>query len=264
MTTGRTIAPATPWLREDLDYEALADDRKANIDIVRSAYASVQAPLAYLTMPVTTGRRYYQAMDRHGVRTLVDLERAKPGALRDDVILPNVDESVALGRAIAARTGHVVVVPGVFEARKQRWTQAEYMVLWLRLITRDVECVHLSPDWEFSNGGAVEYARATLVRHGQAPGRDRPMAVVDHRGHDVPLDMGVGMLMAAANDLERDYHDASVLRREAGRLAGFAAMLAYGDRHEYAHATRFSPLPSLMPVVRTVHSARVRVGFDMR
>ena len=264
MTTGQITSPTTPWLREELDYDALPQERRDNIDIVRSAYASVQAPLAYLTMPVTTGRRYYEAMDRHGVRTLADLEAAKPGALRDEVILPNIEESVLLGRAIAARTGHVVIVPGVFEARKQRWSQAEYMVLWLRLITRDVETVHLSPHWEYSNGGAVEYARATLARHGQVPGRDRPMAVVDHHGDDVPLDVGVAMLMEAANELERDHHDASVLRREAGRLAGMAAMLAYGDRHEYAHATKFSPLPHLMPVMRQVHSARVTVAFDLR
>ncbi len=263
MTNDQT-APCTPWLREELDYEALPQERKDNIDIVRSAYASVQAPLDYLTMPVTTGRRYYEAMDRHGVRTLADLEAAKPGALREEVILPNIEESVLLGRAIGVRTGHVVVVPGVFEAHRQRWSQAEYMVLWLRLITHDVETVHLSPHWEYSNGGAVEYARAILARHGQVPGCDRPMAVVDHHGDDVPLDMGVAMLMEAADELERDYYDASVLRREVGRLAGMAAMLAYGDRHEYAHATRFSPLPHLMLVVRQVYDARVPVAFDLR
>ncbi len=253
-----------PWLREEIDYEALPPERRDNIDVVASAYASVQAPLSYLTMPVTTGRRYYEVLDRHGVATLADLEARRPGALRDEVILPNVEESVALGRAIAARTGQVVIVPGVFEARRQRWSQAEYMVLWLRLITRDVACVHLSPDWEYSNGGAVEYARATLVRHGRAPGRETAMAVVDHEGRDVPLDAGVRALVAAARDLTRRGHDASVLTREAGRLGGFAAMLAYGDRHEWSDATRFSPLPDCLATVRSAMGAGVTLAFDMR
>lgn len=246
-----------PMVREEIDYEALPQERRDNLDVVASAYASVRAPLAYLTMPVTTGRRYYEVLDRHGVLDVAALEAASPGALRDEVILPNVAESVALGEAIAARTGTVVVVPGVFEARRQRWSQVEYMCLWLRLITRDVVALHLSPDWAYSNGGAVEYARATLVRHGALPGREAPMSVLDHEGGDVPLDVGVVALLAAAADLASRGHDASVLRREAGRLAGFAAMLAHDDRHAWAHATRHAPLPDCMAVARLAVAAGV-------
>ena len=158
--------------REDIDFAGMAPDRQANVEIVSSAYASIPGHKAYLTMPVTTGRRYYEVLDRHGVRTVAELEAGRPGALRDEVILPNIEEANALAERVLGRTALPLVVPGVFEARKQRWGQEEYMCLWMRLITGRVREVHLSDGWEYSNGGAAEFARAILIRHRALEGRD--------------------------------------------------------------------------------------------
>lgn len=124
------------WTREEQWFQAMPPERQANIEIVSSAYASLFADKAYFTMPVTTGRRYYDVLDRYGVKSVDELERIRPGALREEIILPNIEEGKNFASKI--REDHeldAIVVPGVFEARKQRWSQEEYMVLWLRFIT---------------------------------------------------------------------------------------------------------------------------------
>lgn len=224
-------------LKEEADFARMPPERQANIEIVSSAYASVLGARSYLTMPVTTGRRFYEVLDRHGARDLAALESARPGALREEVILPNLAEADALAAAILGRAGFPLVVPGVFEARKQRWGQEEYMVLWMRLITGSVREVHLSPGWAYSNGCAAEYARAILIRHRAVEGREAPMAVLDEAGAPVPLHRGAGLLRDAILDLRRRGHPTEGLSRELGRIAGFAMLLAHEDRHGWARHT---------------------------
>jgi hypothetical protein len=226
-----------PWIKEEADFAGLAPERQANIEIVSSAYASMLAGKAYLTMPVTTGRRFYEVLEAHGAADLDALLKASPDVLREEIILPNIAESVALAERVAARIGLPLVVPGVFEARRQRWSQDEYMCLWMRLITGSVREVHLCDVWEYSNGGAAEYARAILIRHRCLPDRDAPMSVFDAAGEPVAIERGAGLLSSAIADLGRRGFGTAPLRRELSRLAGLAAMLAHSDRHGYAELT---------------------------
>ena len=236
MTATAAKPVPTPWTKEERDFAAFPPDRQANIEIVSSAYASMLSASgrAYLTMPVTSGRRYYEVLERHGATGIDGLLKAAPDALREEIILPNIAESVALAEAVAARIGIPLVVPGVFEARRQRWTQDEYMCLWMRLITGSVGEVHLCDGWEYSNGGAAEFARATLVRHACLPGREARMDVYDHLGRSVAIEEGCERLAAASSDLRRRGFATEALDRELSRLSGFAAMVAHGDRHEWS------------------------------
>ena len=168
--------------REERLFDALPDDRRANIEVVVSAYDSVLAGKAYLTMPVTTGRRFYDVLDHYGVRTIDDLERRRPGALRDEIILPNLEEANRFAAALV--TGAPLVVPGVFEARRQRWGQDEYMILWLRVITGSVTELWLSDGWEYLTGGAMEFCRAMMIDFRFVEGRrpDRSVRPPRRRG----------------------------------------------------------------------------------
>ncbi len=247
MTATAAQPVPTPWTKEERDFASFPPDRQANIEIVSSAYASMLSASgrAYLTMPVTSGRRFYEVLEAHGASTLDELLKVSPDALREEIILPNIAESVALAETVAARIGIPLVVPGVFEARRQRWTQDEYMCLWMRLITGSVSQVHLCDGWEFSNGGAAEFARAILIRHRCLPGRDEPMAVLDARGEAVGIEDGAELLSRAVRDLRARGFPTAPLGRELARLGGFAAMVAHGDRHEWgfhaAHAGGFDP-----------------------
>jgi len=246
-------------LREELDFLALPPERQANVDVVASAYASMLGDKAYLTMPVTTGRLLYDVLDAYGVKSIAELESFRPGALREEIILPNIEGSLNHAKAVASRTGLPLVVPGVFEARKQRWTQVEYMVLWLRFITTSVAELHLCRDWEYSNGGAIEFTRAILIRHRCVESRDGPMRVYDHAGDQVDIVQGAARLRAAITDLKRRGHDVSVLVRELGRIGGFAASLAFGDSRQYRfHTSIAGPINEI-----SVIADAMAVGADL-
>ena len=219
------------WKREEKIFEGLPSERQANIEIVSSAYASMFAEKAYLTMPVTTGKRYYDTLDRYGVKTIDELERKRPGALHGEIIEPNIEEGKALASLIQKDNNLAIVVPGVFEARRQKWSQEEYMVLWLRLITSSVLAVYLSDGWEYSNGGAMEYIRALAIADSPFLGRfERPpgFAIYDHRKNRITEVEAAQKLAGAAIDLDRRGYNTSILRDELALLGGISCEM--GDR----------------------------------
>jgi len=214
------------WKREGLDEEkAFKDlplDRQANIEIVSSAYTSVFCEKAYLTMPVTTGKRFYDILDRFGVKTIDELEKKMPGALREEIILPNTEEGRVLANRIQPQISHAVICPGVFEGRKQKWSQEEYMILWLRLITSSASSVYLSDGWEYSNGGARELVRSLAIHYGIVGGRGlfNDFRVYDHLGNEVEVIGAAWKLASAIKDLDKRGFDTNVLRRELASVAG--------------------------------------------
>jgi hypothetical protein len=108
--------------RRDLMLKGLPEDRLTNIEIVSSAYASVIGNKAYLTMPITTGERYYKVLDRYHVRDVETLEWLWPGALLEEIILPNLEEGKIFAQKLAPEIDAMLICPGIFEARKQHWT----------------------------------------------------------------------------------------------------------------------------------------------
>jgi hypothetical protein len=220
--------------REEQWFQDLSSDRQANIEIVSSAYASVFADKAYLTMPVTTGRRYYDVLDRYGVKTVAELEQKLPGALRNEIILPNIEEGMILAAKIQCEQNEdALVVPGVFEARKQRWSQEEYMVLWLRFITDSAQSLYLTEGWEYSNGGAIEFTRALAKQYrfvGTLTHFDswsiRAMVIYDHAGNEVEVVGAAAKLVEAICDLTTRGFDTATLRRELGLIGGLTWYMA--------------------------------------
>lgn len=225
------------WTREEEAFKNLPPERQANIEIVSSAYASVFAQKAYLTMPVTTGKRYYDVLDRYGVKSVEELEQKRPGALREEIIIPNIEE----GKALAARIRQdneidALVVSGIFEARKQRWTQEEYMVLWLRFITSSASAVYLSDGWAYSNGGAIEFVRALAKSYrlvGEAAqnfDHSRPtIEIYNHRGERVDFYEGAIRLYEAIRDLQQRGYGSDVLRDEFALLEGILWHVFHSD-----------------------------------
>ena len=248
------------WLRrEDEIFNALPPDRQANIEIVLSAYRSVFAKKAYLTHAVTTGKRFYDTLDHYEVTSAEELEHKRPGALYEEVILPNIEEARQLAKRIGSGA-HALIVPGVFEARKQRWTQDEYMVLWMRFITLGpVEELLLSPYWYYTNGGVMEFCRGMMIRFGLIQERQDLLPVLDHECNPVTLAEGAWMAADAIKQLTGRGHDTAKLRTELTQIAGIGAYLEdpLTDRHT---PTRLAER-DLYGAVRAAQSVGAPVAF---
>lgn len=227
-------------LREEDVYAMLPVDRQANIDIVYGAYRSVYADKAYLTMPITSGRRLYDVFDRYDVRTVEDLERRRPGALYDEVISPNLASGQEFAQRVLGRALYPLIVPGVFEARRQRWTQDEYMILWLRVITGSVKELYLPDDWAYSSGGVLELTRMTMLQFRLVEGReDRPVIQLLNGG-SIGIEHSANELARVVTDLESRGYSAEPQRVALAHLWGihFYLQHAWRDTYRYHHDGR--------------------------
>jgi hypothetical protein len=145
----------------DERYAKLTEDELESLGIVLSAYRSFRGDrrkhLAYVSMPITTGKRYYDVLSAYGVRTREELaKRVGPDALFELVIKPNLREGVAFADELSRREELLFIAPSVFEARRWHWTQDAYMSLWYSVLS-ELAGKHIVMDgWEYSTGGLLE------------------------------------------------------------------------------------------------------------
>ena len=108
-------------------------------------------PIAYLSGPITTGKRYVELMQSIGVN---------PAAKRQ-LIKQNCDDLKAMALILRSKRGNVVLEPASLEV--QDWSQKDYLALWERLIEKHVNVILFMPDWEYSVGSVTEFVKATEV-----------------------------------------------------------------------------------------------------
>lgn len=151
--------------QERSDYEPregllISDDERKNIAIVLNAYRSIRAPrelVAYVTMPITTGLRFYQVLTENGVHSLAELkDKLGSHAVVDLIISPNIAEGVAFADELSEKTRLIIIAPSIFEAKEWRWTQEAYMVLWYNVLTEMAGKHFVMDGWEYSTGGVKE------------------------------------------------------------------------------------------------------------
>jgi hypothetical protein len=133
-----------------------------NLHIVRSAYRSIMSNnLIYVSMPITSGERFYNVLESHGVRDAIKLPE---GVLYNEIILPNIEEFTNVAKNIQKdNPERVVISPSIFEAKKQRWSQEEYMYLWYWVLQDKISKGVLAD--KFSNGGSEEAVYMNEIRH---------------------------------------------------------------------------------------------------
>lgn len=148
----------------------LNEEEKGNLGVVLGAYRSFRgnrrANITYVGMPITTGLRYYDVLEQHGVKDAAGLAQvAGKSALYDLVIKPNVEEGIALADRLGARNGQrLFIAPSVFEAKRWRWSQDAYMSLWYRVIGEMAGTHTVSNGWEYTTGGAKEALFTMMLR----------------------------------------------------------------------------------------------------
>lgn len=140
--------------------------KKDSIDIVLSAYRSMLHPVAYVSMAITSGKLCYDVLDSRGVKSLDELKEVDPDAIYRDIIQPNISHGISLAERIAKKTELPVIAPAVFEAKKHRWGQKEYMFMWYRVIEEKVQEIYMMDGWEYSDGASQEFVRAMEMQFG--------------------------------------------------------------------------------------------------
>jgi len=181
----------------------------STIEIVWSAYRSVLSQagsLAYVSTSITSGKLMQDVLDEMGLSE--EELKAHPDFF-SMVIQPNLAAGTGLARQIASRNDRPVVAPTIFEGKAQRWSQADYMRMWLRMIEENVTQMFMSPGWEYSNGGCEEYLKAVNMDYGFGPRVD--IQPLDHRHNPIPLHVGMERIATALEDVHRRGRKAPVL-----------------------------------------------------
>ncbi len=152
-------------------YDRLTANEDIGVGVVLGAYRSFRGDrrrhVAYVGMPITTGRLLYQVLARESVHTPAELEaKLGKGALYELVIKPNVAEGIALADRLGSERAMLFIAPSVFEAKPLRWSEHAYMTLWYRVIGELAGAHYVSDGWEYSLGGVKEVFFSNLMRWG--------------------------------------------------------------------------------------------------
>jgi hypothetical protein len=149
------------------EYEGLSERDKSGVDTVLGAYRSFRGNrrqhIAYVGMPITSGKRLYDVLESEGLRSSAEL-RGKYGkkVFHDLVVAPNIKEGTELADRLGLSSNFLCIAPSVFEARE--WSQEAYLSLWYRVIG-ELAGTHFVPkEWEFSLGAIKEVIFSSLLQ----------------------------------------------------------------------------------------------------
>ncbi|HVM73645.1 MAG TPA: hypothetical protein VMU13_02075 [Candidatus Paceibacterota bacterium] len=143
------------------EYAQLTEHELANLGVVVGTYRSLRGNrrkhVAYVGMPITTGKRYYDTLIEHRVKTPDELNaKLGPLALWELVVQPNLREGSAFADRLGKERKLLCIAPSVFDAKPWQWSQHAYMALWF-LVLGELSGRHYVMDaWEYSTGQARE------------------------------------------------------------------------------------------------------------
>jgi hypothetical protein len=115
--------------------------------------------VAYVSTPITTGKRYYDWLQASGRQPTSDPEFVQ--AHLSEVIEVNSASAHALVVKVRQTLPKVVVDPTGLSA--PGWAQEDFHAFWTRLITDYVGTVVFNDGWEYSTGCCWEFAAAIRV-----------------------------------------------------------------------------------------------------
>jgi hypothetical protein len=113
---------------------------------------------AYLSVPITSGRREFQLAAALGCPRAEVRRRFKERWV-NEVVRPNEEEARVLARqARAAFPGEIVIDPS--RVHIGQWSQDDFDRFWTTVISTFAQRVLVSPGWAFSRGARFEVAFA--------------------------------------------------------------------------------------------------------
>ena len=155
---------------------------------------------SYLASPISTGRRYYEALSEYSVTTFDALLRAmgEEKYLRQ-VRWPNVEDGQLAAEHLRRQGAPYLINTGPIFIRE--WPGAYYMDLCFQLIEKKIRVVYLHPEWAYSSGAVQEYFFC----------RERNLPVLDIEGQNFTL-------TRAADDLDAVLRKLKELRLPTDRV----------------------------------------------
>lgn len=152
-------------------YKRLTDEELKNLGVILGAYRSFRGNrrkyIAYVSMPITTGKRFYDVLIEARVKSAKEfIEKFGKEALYKEIIEKNVKEGIAFTDVLGAKKKLLLIAPSVFDAKPLKWTDDAYMSLWYRVIGELAGTHVLMPGWEYSTGGIREVLFALLMQWG--------------------------------------------------------------------------------------------------
>ena len=130
------------------------------LDSFAGCFGLERRNVAYVSTPITTGRRYYDWLQSSGYSP--DSGSDFQVAHAREVIAANQASAHALVMTVRQTLGKTVVDPTALNV--PTWTQADFHAFWTRLITDYVGTVVFNDGWEYSTGCCMEYAAALMCR----------------------------------------------------------------------------------------------------
>lgn len=180
--------------------DSLPDAHKLQAQFALAAFATIKTKnLAYVSIPITSGKRLYDYMAANGFRT-ADAAKADHDAFFKNVVTPNFEAGLAASNEWANRLDGAVIAPVEFEKHLRthqsiNWGQDDFMGMWLPLIKEKITQMVMIDGWEYSNGSGEEYLQAVLMQMGRDARSN--ITITDVRGAPLPLDKGVELLADA-------------------------------------------------------------------
>ncbi len=147
--------------------EKILNEIKTNITVVASIFGWRESrmhlyTIAYVSTPITTGPRMYDAFKQVNVASQQALKEKDPQLFQKEVMHANIcaGEEFAMSIRMLQKkdttkqyTG--VICPATFFAKG--WAQEHYMSFWERIIETFVDAIHFNNGWQYSNGCVEEY-----------------------------------------------------------------------------------------------------------
>jgi len=239
-------------LKEGRLQNVLSADLENAVESVLSAFKSHIHPegYAYFSTAITTGKRFYDVLEKNQVNTLEGLLAKGKNLLYDKVICPNIAAATVIAGKIAEKIKKTVIAPGMFEAKRQRWTQDAYMLLWYRVLEEMIDETIMANNWEYSNGQVAEFVRAyeikfnfalaprqvvsnlpvysprsfwtALSNKGPAVQYSDTMEIKDENLNAISLQEGAALIAHAVIDLERRRFNPEKLKQGLLEIGGLA------------------------------------------
>lgn len=150
-------------------YDRLTEQELTNLGVVLGAYRSLRGNrrkhLSYVSMPITTGKRFYDILSAAGLKDAKEFtEKFGKDALWKEIIKPNIDEGIKFADMLGKRDDLIFIAPSVFEAKPWRWTEDAYMSLWYRVLGELAGRHDVIDAWEYSTGGVKEVFFSLLMQ----------------------------------------------------------------------------------------------------
>lgn len=160
----------------------LTEAELTELGIVLSAYRSLRgnkhSHIAYVSMPINSGKLYFETLNQAKVQTEIELEKELgPEALYELIIKPNIAAGVAFADKLGQEKELIFIAPSVFEAHRWQWSQEAYMSLWYSVIGELAGAHYVQDDWAYSLGSLREVFFSSLMKFGMIQPYSKQWAV---------------------------------------------------------------------------------------